>query len=102
MQHAAFSSGERGLLFVAVLGLLIVVASLVEPRALGEWVQLPHGMWDLPRPGIEPISPALAGVFLTTGPLERSDAACLTVLPDATTVLHGKMPFSFFAIASHF
>ena len=26
------------------------------------------GMWDLPRPGIEPISSALAGRFLTTGP----------------------------------
>ena len=25
-------------------------------------------MWDLPRPGIEPQSPALAGGFLTTGP----------------------------------
>ena len=25
-------------------------------------------MWDLPRPGIEPVSPALQGRFLTTGP----------------------------------
>ena len=25
-------------------------------------------MWNLPRPGIEPISTALAGRFLTTGP----------------------------------
>ena len=25
-------------------------------------------MWDLPRPGIEPVSPALAGGFLTTAP----------------------------------
>ena len=25
-------------------------------------------MWDLPRPGLEPVSPALAGVFLTTAP----------------------------------
>ena len=25
-------------------------------------------MWDLPRPGIEPVSPALASGFLTTGP----------------------------------
>ena len=29
-------------------------------------------MWDLPRPGIEPLSPALAGGFLTTGPPGRS------------------------------
>ena len=25
-------------------------------------------MWDLPGPGIEPVSPALAGGFLTTAP----------------------------------
>ena len=25
-------------------------------------------MWDLPRPGLEPVSPALAGIFLTTAP----------------------------------
>ena len=34
----------------------------------GAWDQLFHGMWDLPRPGIEPVSPALAGGFLTTAP----------------------------------
>ena len=28
----------------------------------------PGGMWNLPRVGIEPVSPALAGRFLTTGP----------------------------------
>ena len=27
-----------------------------------------HGMWDLPRPGLEPVSPALAGRFSTTAP----------------------------------
>ena len=27
-----------------------------------------RGMWDLPRPGLEPVSPALAGGFLTTAP----------------------------------
>ena len=27
----------------------------------------PH-MWDLPGPGLEPVSPALAGGFLTTVP----------------------------------
>ena len=30
--------------------------------------QLLHGMWDLPGPGFEPMSPALAGGFLTTAP----------------------------------
>ena len=31
-----------------------------------------HGVWDLPGPGIEPLSPPLAGRFLTTGPPEKS------------------------------
>ena len=25
-------------------------------------------MWDIPGPGIEPLSPALAGIFFTTEP----------------------------------
>ena len=29
-------------------------------------------MWDLPRPGIEPMSPALADGFLTTEPSGKS------------------------------
>ena len=29
-------------------------------------------MWDLPRPGIEPVSPALASRFLTTAPPGKS------------------------------
>ena len=28
-------------------------------------------MWDLPGPGLEPVSPALAGGFLTTAPPEK-------------------------------
>ena len=28
-------------------------------------------MWDLPGPGIEPVSPALAGGFLTTAPSRK-------------------------------
>ena len=31
-----------------------------------------HGMWDLQGPGIEPMSPALAGRLLTNGPLGKS------------------------------
>ena len=29
-------------------------------------------MWDLPGPGLEPVSPALAGQFLTTAPPGKS------------------------------
>ena len=38
----------------------------------GMLVLLLHGMWDLPRPGITPMSPALAGRLLTTGPPGKS------------------------------
>ena len=43
------------------------------PGCLGSvaaWAQasLLLNMWDLPRPGIKPVSPASPGRFLTTGP----------------------------------
>ena len=73
----AFSScGERGPLFIAVCGPLTVAASLVAEHRLqthrlsncGSRAQLLRGMWDLPRPGLEPVSPALAGRVSTTAP----------------------------------
>ena len=73
----AFSSrGERGPLFIAVHGPLTVAASLVAEHRLqtrrlsncGSRAQLLRGMWDLPRPGLEPVSPPLAGRFSTTAP----------------------------------
>ena len=73
----AFSScGERGPLFIAVHGPLTVAASLVAEHRLqtrrhsrcGSRAQLLRSMWDLPRPGLEPVSPALAGRFSTTAP----------------------------------
>ena len=38
----------------------------------GAWAQLLCGMWDPPGPGIEPVSPALAGRFPTTAPPVKS------------------------------
>ena len=73
----AFSScGKRGLLFIAVRRPLTIAASLVAEHKLqmcrlsscGSRAQLLLGMWDLPRPGLEPVSPALAGRFSTTAP----------------------------------
>ena len=73
----AFSScGQRGPLFIAVCGPLTIAASLVAEHGLqmcrfsscGSWAQSLCGMWDLPRPGLEPVSPALAGRFSTTAP----------------------------------
>ena len=37
-------------------------------RSCGSRSQLLRSMWDLPRPGLEPLPPALAGGFLTTAP----------------------------------
>ena len=37
-------------------------------QCCGACAQLPHSLWDLPGPGMEPLSPALRGGFLTTGP----------------------------------
>ena len=96
----AFSScGEQGLLFVGVHGLLIVVASRCRAQALGTrasvivarspsscgsralerrlsscgaQAELLHSLWDLPGPGLEPMSPELAGGFLTTAPPGKS------------------------------
>ena len=71
----AFSScSEWGPLFIAVHGPLTVAASLVAEHRLqmrrlsncSSRAQLLRGMWDLPRPGLEPVSPALAGRFSTT------------------------------------
>ena len=37
-------------------------------NSCGTWAQLPHGMWDLLGPGIEPVSPAFARGCSTTEP----------------------------------
>ena len=84
--HArAFSScGKRGPLFIVVRGPLFIAVrrplTITAPPAVGHRLQtlrlsscgsraqLLHGMWDLPRPGLEPVSPALAGRFSTTAP----------------------------------
>ena len=73
---ALSSCGKRGPLFLAVRGPLTIAASLVAEHRLqtrrlsncGSRAQLLHGMWDPPRPGLEPLSPALAGRFSTTAP----------------------------------
>ena len=73
----AFSScGKWGPLFITVRWPLIIAASLVAEHRLqtcrlsncGSQAQLLRGMWDSPRPGLEPVSSALAGRFSTTAP----------------------------------
>ena len=41
-------------------------------RKCSTQTQLPCGTWNLPGPGMEPVSPVLAGTFLTTGPPGKS------------------------------
>ena len=73
----AFSScGEWGPLFIAVRGPLTVAASPAAEHRLqtrrlsscGSRTQPLRGMWDPPRPGLEPVSPASAGRLSTTAP----------------------------------
>ena len=73
----AFSScGKRGPLFIAARGPLTIAAPPVAGHRLqtrrlsscGSQAQPLRGIWDLPRPGLEPVSPALAGRFSTTAP----------------------------------
>ena len=47
----------------------------------GTWAQLLRSMWDLPRAGFEPVSPVLAGGFLTTAPPGKSLAKSLNPNP---------------------
>ena len=73
LRCAGFSS--RWLLQLQSMGSRRVGFSSCGTRALerrlsscGSRTQLLRGMWDLPGPGLEPVSPALAGGFLTTAP----------------------------------
>ena len=75
------SCGEWGPLFIAVRGPSTIAASPVAEHRLqtrrlsscGSRAQLLRGMWDLPGPGLEPVSPALAGRSSTTAPPGKPD-----------------------------
>ena len=92
----AFSScGNRGPLFIMVRGPLTVAASPIAEHRLqtrrlsncGAQAQLLCGMWDPPRPGLEPVSPALAGGFSTTAPPGKP-ASRLLIMNFATPSSH--------------
>ena len=99
----AFSScSKRGPLFIAVHGPLTVVASLVAEHRLqtrrlsscGSRAQLLHGMWDPPRPGLEPVSPALAGRFSTTAPPGKPPCTCFMLQVQPLRCPHTSCPNS--------
>ena len=74
--RACSSCGKRGPLFIAVRGPLTIAASPVAEHRLqtrrlrncGSRAQSLRGMWDPPRPGLEPVFPAPAGRPSTTAP----------------------------------
>ena len=92
----AFSScGKRGPLFIAVRGPLTIAASLVAEHRLqtrtlsscGSWARLLRGMWDPPRPGLEPVSPALAGRLSTTAPPGKPERLVFNASKNETSYL---------------
>ena len=70
---------SRSYFLAAVLGLLIAVLLLLQSMgsracglsSCGTRLSCPS-MWDLPRPGIEPLTLALASGIFTTGPPGKS------------------------------
>ena len=87
--RALSSCGKWGPLFIAVRGPLTTAASLAAEHRLqtrrlrncGSRAQPLHGMRDLPRPGLEPVSPALAGRFSTTAPPGKPSQQLFRLLP---------------------
>ena len=89
----AFSScGKRGPLFIAVRGPLFIAVrgpfTIAAPPVAGHRLQTRRlsscgpraqplrGTWDPPRPGLEPVSPALAGRLSTTAPPGKPKIFC--------------------------
>ena len=62
----------------------------------GARAQLLRSMWDLPRQGLEPVSPALAGRFLTTVPPGKSQKNSLSTQVESTApqrkIIHCILP----------
>ena len=81
-------AGSGGYSLVAKCRLLTMVAPLgVEHRlnSCGTWAWLLCGMWDIPGPGIEPVSHALTGAFFTTEPPGKPPSLTLDHSRDNTS-----------------
>ena len=84
-----------------------VRASLVAEHRLqtrrlsncGSRAQSLRGMWDLPRPGREPVSPALTGRFSTTAPPGKPSLFLFTA---SFGLCRGKKPLSMNNLSSHY
>ena len=76
---------------VVARGLSSCGSGALEHRlsSCGARAQLLCGMWDLPGPGLEPVSPALAGRFLTIVPPGKSQESSIL----NSGVLDGVLPW---------
>ena len=64
-------------------------------------------MWDLPRPGLEPVSPALAGRFSTTAPPGQPPFSSFkiflfTIFYGKTRILQPHIPMTFYFLPMRF
>ena len=93
----AFSScGKRGPPLIAVRGPLTIAASLVAEHRLqtrrlsncGSRAQPLRGTWDPPRPGLEPVSPALAGRLPTTAPPGKPEQTFLILIKSSLSIIY--------------
>ena len=73
------------------------------------WALFLCSMWDLPGPGIEPMSPALAGSFLSTVPAGKSldwlqfssvSQSCLTLLQVYLSITNSRSLLKLMSIES--
>ena len=71
---------------------MVVVARGFEHRlrSCGSQSELPRGMWNLPGPGVEPVSPALTGILPSTEPPGKS-CTCLIWMRSSLSI------FSFYS-----
>ena len=87
VEHYFFFFNEFYLLFIWFLAMLGLQCCMIfsccqagskgaQASVVGAY-ELSFSMWNLPGPGIKPISSALAGRFLTTGPPGKSRGALL-------------------------
>ena len=85
--RAFCSCGKRGPFFIAVRGPLTIAASPAAEHRLqtrrlsncGSQAQPLRDTWDPPGPGLEPVSPALAGRLSTTAPPGKPQTALVKV-----------------------
>ena len=102
--RALSSHGKRGPLLITVCGPLTTAAPPAaehrlqtrRPSNCGSRAFSLRGMWDPPRPGLEPMSPAPAGRPPTTAPPGKPPGSCFCIHSASLCLLVGAFnPFTF-------